>query len=144
MRDAIGERRWIATGGPDEASLARERPAEGASESSGSGGRAGRSTGEPASGTSDWIFALRDKLDEGQPGSLSGLPHTAPDASADAWRVVGLGAGGAVGARGRIEGSVVVEGRGGGAAFVPVEIDDGVAVFLGPEPPPAPHLVFVR
>jgi DNA mismatch repair protein MutL len=83
VRDAIGERRWIATGGPDEASLARERPAEGASESSGSWGRAGRSTGEQASGTSDWIFALRDKLDEGQPGGLPGLHHTAPDASAE-------------------------------------------------------------
>ncbi len=82
---------------------------------------------------------LRDAL---QARSVAGVVE--PDASADAWRFVGLGAGGAVGARGRIEGSVVVEGRGGGAAFVPVEIDDGVAVFLGPEPPPAPHLVFVR
>jgi DNA mismatch repair protein MutL len=88
VRDAIGERRWIAPGGPYEASLARERAAaDGASEPPGTWGRAGRSTGEHAGGTSDWIFALRDTADEREPGGVPGLPRTAPDASAEVPRL---------------------------------------------------------
>jgi DNA mismatch repair protein MutL len=88
VRDAIGERRWIAPGGPGEASLAREQPtAAPTSGSPGTWGRAARSPGERADGNSDWIFALRGAAHEREPGGLPGLDPSAPGASAEAPRL---------------------------------------------------------
>jgi DNA mismatch repair protein MutL len=87
LRDAVGERRWIAPGGLGEASLARERAAEGASETPGTWAGDGRRTDERARGTSDWIFALRDAVGERAPEDLPGLPRAAPDASAEVPRL---------------------------------------------------------
>jgi len=63
VRDAVGERRWIAPGGPDAASLVRERPV------APSGLR--RRPGDPGprvEGTSDWIFAARETSAEAASG----------------------------------------------------------------------------
>ena len=80
--------------------------------------------------------ALRDEL---RACSVAGV--LAPTNSGGGWRFVPVGAGGEPR---RLEGLIVVEGNGAAATFMPVEIEQGAAVFLGPEPPPAARLVFVR
>jgi len=82
VRDAVGERRWIAPGGPDAESLVRERPAGlpgmGAPATGGAGGRVG--------GTSDWIFARRDTGSEYEPDP-PGVAAAPGDASSDVPRL---------------------------------------------------------
>jgi DNA mismatch repair protein MutL len=88
VRDAIGERRWIAPGGPDAAALARERPA--ADRAPGAPGTWGRVADGPVAdtgGTSDWIFALHDTASDREPGRPPALSHRATDAPAKAPRL---------------------------------------------------------
>jgi DNA mismatch repair protein MutL len=79
VRDAVGERRWIAPAAPDAASLARERTADSASGLPGTWDRGGHSAREHAGGRSDWVFALRDATREaGDPGLPSSAPAEPP------------------------------------------------------------------
>jgi DNA mismatch repair protein MutL len=85
VREAVGERRWIAPGEPDDASLVlRERPPADRAPGVPTPPRPG-AHGAAAGGTSDWIFAQR-----GADGRAQGLPEGVPaeaDAAADAPRV---------------------------------------------------------
>lgn len=78
-------------------------------------------------------------LEELSPRSVIGVVE--PIAGTESWRFLPVGAGG--GSR-AVSGRVVMEGLDGAATFVPIDIDGGDAVFLGPQPTPAPRLVFDR
>lgn len=94
---------------------------------------------DPALSRERTVAAWSELLEELRACTVVGTVE--PAATAGTWRFVPIGAGGV---RGRIEGRVVVADPRGATVFVPIAIEDGVAVFLGPEPPAAPHLVFER
>jgi DNA mismatch repair protein MutL len=82
VRDAVGERRWIAGGEPGETSLLRELPATDRSPSF----ARPREASPHSAGTSDWIFAPRDRAAEAAP-ELPGIAPAGGEASAEAARL---------------------------------------------------------